>query len=104
MRIVRKVKDAAAWVEKVVDHEAPRPAPADKPAAEKPAPKKPGDAKLVRGLGERLGIAGLVLATVLAAGAGLAGCRPDTAPSPSPTCSEPASWCHRGDAAEAVQR
>jgi hypothetical protein len=87
--------------------------------------------KIMQGLGERVGFAGIVLATVLAAGVGLVGCRPDTTP-PKPTssceedqpcwdcskdgnkrcgddppavkasCAEPASWC--GGVTEAVQR
>lgn len=136
MGIVRKIKDAAHWVETVSEHEAPRPTPVEEPAVDKPAPKQPGDAKLVRGLGERLGIAGLVAFTV---GAALLGsvsackvpgqpeprapytedadkpdytcgydgnqlCPPSTPPPVRASCDEPASWCHRSDAAEAAQR
>lgn len=93
MGIVRKIKDAARWVEHVVEEEAPRPKPADKPA---PSPKKPRDAKLVRGIGERIGFAGIAAATLGAALLGAAGCRlGDSTPGARPTCDEPASWCPR---------
>jgi len=100
MGIVRKIKDTARWVENVAEEEAPRPKPADaKPA---PPKKKPDDAKLMRGLGERIGFAGIVAFTVGAALLGAAGCRlGDSTPSARPTCDEPASWC---DAAGTVQR
>lgn len=100
MGIVRKIKNAARWVENVVELDAPRPAPADKPATEQPAPKEPGDAKLVRGLGERIGIAGLVAFTLGAALFGASGCREGSGTSTPATCAEPTSWC----GAEAVQR
>jgi hypothetical protein len=70
---------------------------ADVKPAPKPAPKA-GDAKFVRGLGERIGFAGIVLATVLAAGASLAGCNEETGPGKPPptavaTCEEDQPWC-----------
>jgi hypothetical protein len=134
MGIVRKLKDAARWVENVSEHEAPR-APEPEPAPA-PKPKKtPGDAKFARRLGERIGFAGVVAFTVGAALLGsVSACKvpgqpeprapytedadkrdytcgydgnqlcPSTPPPVRASCDEPASWCHRGDAAEAVQR
>jgi hypothetical protein len=87
--------------------------------------------KFLQGLGERVGFAGIVVLTL---GAALAGCKVPGTPQPRPphsedapapdyrcgydgnqlcpstpppvraSCDEPAAWCHRGDAAEAVQR
>lgn len=56
-----------------------------------------GPAKFVRGLGERIGIAGIVAFTAVAALLGTAGCREGSGPqtATSPTCDEPASWCQR---------
>lgn len=91
MGIVRKIKDAARWVENVVEVDAPRPAPETEEKAPPPKPK-PATGSLQR-LGEYIGI---VAVTVLAAGVGLAGCdRPSgTSPSsPNASCDEPATWC-----------
>lgn len=100
MGILQKVKDAVEGVKETVralDESMP-PLPADK---SKPAPapkKKPGDAKFARGLGERIGFAGIVALTVGAALFGAVGCRPESGPAkPTPTvvatCEEDQSWC-----------
>lgn len=100
MSVFKKIKDAVEGVKETVralDETMP-PLPKEQP---KPTPKKPRAAKLVRGLGERIGFAGIVAFTAGAALLGAAGCRlGDPTPSGRPTCDEPASWC----AASAVQR
>ncbi|MGW4525130.1 hypothetical protein [Amycolatopsis sp. NPDC004378] len=68
-----------------------------KPADRKPAPKKPGDAKFARGLGERIGFAGIAVFTVAAALSGAVACKPDNPGRPAPTtaatCEEDQPWC-----------
>lgn len=68
-------------------------------------PKK--TSRFLQRLGERVGFAGVVAFTVGAALLGsVSACKkcPSTPPPVRASCDEPASWCHRGDAAEAVQR
>lgn len=80
------VKKAARTLDKIVTEEAPRTEGTES-----------GAARFVRGLGQRIGFAGIVAATVLAIGAGLAGCH-ETTGTPSPatavaTCEEDQPWC-----------
>ena len=88
--IVKPLKDAAKQIEETVEQEAPRPAPKEKPEG----------ARLVRGLGERIGFAGIVAATVVAVLLGATGCDKDTkgTPSPAPVASckeeQPCFDCH----------
>lgn len=85
--VVKPLKDAAKQIEDTVEQEAPRPAPDSKK-------DKPGDAKFVRGVGERLGFGGVVVFTVVAALFGAVGCNEATsAVLPVATCVEPAVWC-----------
>jgi len=95
MGIVRKIKDAVEGVKegvRALDETMP-PLPAPKNT---PPKKKPGDAKLVRGLGERIGFAGIVAFTAGAALLGAAGCRLGDSTPTRPTCDEPAAWCTAG--------
>lgn len=88
--VVKPLKDAAKQIEEIVEQEAPRPAPKD----------KPGEAKFargVRGVGERLGFAGVVVVTVAAVLVGAVGCNESTSTvQPVTTCVEPAVWCGGG--------
>jgi hypothetical protein len=137
MGIVRKLRDGARWIESISDFEAPRPAPEPEstPPATPPPPEDARGVRLVRGLGQRIGFAGIVAVTLGAALLGAAGCKvpgqpqpraPYTEDAPAPdyqchydgnrrcppppappvqaSCDEPAVWCHRGHATEAVQR
>lgn len=89
MKIFKKVKDAIRETVEVLDEVLP-PLPTPKPKKEEPKP----DAKFVRGLGERLGFAGIVAVTVAAALFGAVGCDEGASTSPATaSCDEPASWC-----------
>lgn len=87
--VVKPLRDASKKVDEIVEQEAPR---------AKPAPKdKPEDARFVRGLGERIGFAGVVAVTVGAALFGAVGCRESASTVlPVATCDEPAAWCRGG--------
>lgn len=79
--VVKPLKDAAKQIDEIVEKEAPRPKPKD----------KPDSAGFVRVVGERLGFAGVV---VVAALLGAVGCTEATSTVlPVATCVEPAAWC-----------
>ncbi|SFO60754.1 hypothetical protein [Amycolatopsis rubida] len=80
MPFLKKIREASMWIDEVVEAEAPRPKKAEKTAPEpkqsnKENPKGGRSGKL-QTLGERLGFAGIVAVTAVAALAGLVGCKP----------------------------
>ncbi|WP_051790997.1 hypothetical protein [Amycolatopsis jejuensis] len=103
MGIIKRLRTVREWTDKVVDFEIEH--GKKKAAEQKPEPKRRNDndgrTGKLQGLGERIGITGIVAVTMAAAVLGLAGCKPEPgtphpAPSPSVQCEEdePCWDCH----------